>query len=224
MIVGNKRETQRASSRLNRPKEKRDGYEVAPVNPEDIAWIAGLEAGAYSPEDAIPGLVLQEWYEANPTGFSVIRTHDGKRSGHIDILPLRPDTLSALIEGKILEREIRGSSLYRPGEKDKIEDLYVESVIILRPEGCSNAPAIRHVLSNFMALIGRICDLSGVRNIYAIAASKAGERGLRSLGFSKLEIGRGRPDRHDIFVAAFPVLADRLSALKPTRTRKVSPS
>ena len=224
MVVGSKREINRESPRPGRPKEKRAGYEITTAVAEDIAWIARLEADSYAPEDAVPEHVLAEWFSVNPTGFNIVRAHDGHRVGHIDILPLRPAALSAFAVGKIIEREIRGDFLYTPAERDLIHDLYVESVIIPRAEGCSNAPAVRHVLLNLIAVVERICDPSKVKNTYAVAASKAGERGLKHLGFDRLKSGHGKPDRHDLFVAKFPVLAARLSALKTNRTRGVSSS
>jgi hypothetical protein len=185
-------------------------YEIVPAGRGDISWIAGLEAGAYSPEDAIPELVLQKWYGANPAGFSVIRTHDGKRIGHIDILPLRPDALSALIGGTILEREIPGSSLFGLDEKDKIKDLYVESVIIRPPREVSMAPAGLCLLKSFPSLIARIVDPSQVRTLYAIGASREGERLLKRLGFERRQAASGKAQRHPLFAASFSVLAGRL--------------
>jgi hypothetical protein len=189
-------------------------YLVAPASTGDISWIAGLEAAAYSPRDAIPEHVLREWHGANPAGFSVIRTRSGKRVGHIDILPLRPDALSALIEGTILEREIPGSSLFGPDEKDKIKDLYVESVIIRPPREASIVPAAIGLLGSFPSLIARIVDPSQVRTLYAIGASREGERLLKRLGFERRQAASGKAQRHPLFAASFPVLADRISAFR----------
>jgi hypothetical protein len=192
-------------------------YEIVPAGRGDISWIAGLEAGAYSPEDAIPELVLQEWYGANPAGFSVIRTHDGKRIGHIDILPLRPDALSALIGGTILEREIPGSSLFGPDEKSEIKDLYVESVIIRPPREVSMAPAGLCLLKSFPSLIARIVDLSQVRNLYAIGASREGQRLLKRLGFGRIDKGSAGAGRHGFFAVGFDSLVRRLASANGRR-------
>jgi hypothetical protein len=188
-------------------------YEIVPAGRGDISWIAGLEAGAYSPEDAIPENVLRAWYGANPAGFSVIRTPDGKRIGHIDILPLRPEALKALIGGTILEREIPGSSLFGPDEKDKIKDLYVESVIIRPPACVSPAPAGLCLLRGFPSLIARVVDPSQVRTLYAIGASPEGRRLLKRLGFGRLETGPAKAGQHVFYSLAFSALAGRLSAI-----------
>jgi len=55
---------------------------------------------------------------------------NGQKVGHIDILPLRPATFQTFFEGNVVERDIRGDSLYTQKEKHLIRDLYVESIII----------------------------------------------------------------------------------------------
>src|SRR5436190_12019019 len=86
-----------------------NGYCIEPANLDDIEWISQLEAEVYSPQDAIPERILKVWYAANPTGFSIIKTKDGERIGHLDILPLRKEFLGSLLEGKIKERELTGA-------------------------------------------------------------------------------------------------------------------
>jgi len=192
-------------------KEKRPGYGIAPATPEDVAWIAGLESSVYSREDAVPEAVLKEWYAANPDGFSVVKTSAGENIGHIDILPLRPEALAALLEGRIVEKDIPGSALFRPGERDRIRDLYVES-LIMRPAGGGPSAAGLRLVEGFPCLIERICDASRVRMIYALAASAGGERLMKRLGFERFKEGLARADRHDIFAARFPALAERLAS------------
>jgi hypothetical protein len=189
--------------RPGRSNGRRAGYVITPATPEDVAWIAGLQAETYSAGDAIPERLLKEWYDANPTGFSVIGRPGGERIGHIDILPLRPGVLSAFLEGKVVEKEIRGASLYTPEERGLIRDLYVESLIIRPEEGRSPGAAGARLLNGFPTLIERLCDPLNLRHIYAIAATIKGERLLRRLGFERIKEGRARADHYDVFAKSF---------------------
>jgi hypothetical protein len=186
------------------------GYYMEPATAADVDWIARLEAQVYTAADAVPGHVLREWYESNPDGFNIIRMRNGERVGHIDLLPLRPATLRKFLEGTIVEKDIRGDSLYPPSERAQIKDLYVESIIVLPPKGYSNAPAILCVLTNFAALVERVCDPAQVESIYAMAASSSGERLLKRLGFDLLTPGDQRADRHGVFCARFGELSENI--------------
>ncbi len=183
------------------------------VKPEEIGWLAGLEAKVYSPEDAIPKDLLTEWYNSNPSGFNIIRMANGQKVGHIDILPLRPASLKAFLEGSIVEKNIRGDSLFSPTERHLIKDLYVESVIVQPPKGHTNGPAVLCLLTNFGRPVERICDPSSVENLYAIAASKSGDRLLRRLGFDPITSAENRADHHDFFQVSVPELANNIYTL-----------
>lgn len=205
------------ASRALPPIEQLDdiciGYHTAQASPEEMNWIADLEQQVYMPGDAVPRNVLKEWYNSNPTGFSVIRMKNGQKIGHIDLLPVRPATFSAFVEGQIIEKDIRGDSLYSPADRDLIRDLYVESVIVLPPKGYSNAPAVLCILREFGGLVQRVCDPQKVERVYAIAASNSGKRLLQRLGFDLIARGDKRADGHDLFVAAFADLASNIQMI-----------
>ena len=195
-------------------------YSIEPATAEDIDWIASLEAEAYSPEDAVPRSILGEWYDTNPEGFSLVRMN-GEKIGHIDILPLRAKALRLFIDGAIIERELRGDSLYTPEEREFIRDLYVESIIIHPLGGRSNASgiAVMHLLYNFILLTKRMADPDKIENIYAIAASKDGEHFMGKLGFELAKRGQERKDQHNLYVARFAELKVRISNLFKRRPR-----
>jgi hypothetical protein len=122
-------------------------YRVEPATSDEIGWIAGLQESVYSAEDAVPESVLREWFAVNPTGFFIVKKRDGSLAGHIDVLPLRPNTLQQFLDGSIVEREIRGDSLYPPEDRKSIKHLYVESIILRPTKGLSTAAAMIAVLS-----------------------------------------------------------------------------
>lgn len=51
-------------------------YEIKQAYPEDMRWIAQLEADTYCAGDAVPYGTLMEWYEGNPCGLSVFQRPD----------------------------------------------------------------------------------------------------------------------------------------------------
>src|SRR5712691_7843998 len=97
------------------------GYHVEPAAPDEISWIAQLEEAMYSPADAVPQAVLEDWYDANPEGFSILKRGE-ERVGHLDMLAPRPKVMHDFLNGDILEREIRGSDLYTSAEREVIQD------------------------------------------------------------------------------------------------------
>jgi hypothetical protein len=176
-------------------------YRVVQATPDEVGWIAKLEESVYSSADAIPEFLLREWYSVNDTGFSIVKAADGRPVGHLDILPLRPKTMELFLKGEILEREIRGDSLYSPKQRRLIRHLYIESIILRQPKGLSNAAAVVCVLSSIASIIERVTDLSKVERIYAMAATSAGEGIMRDLGFELHTGGDRRKDGHNLFAA-----------------------
>ena len=138
---------------------------------------------------------------------------NGQKVGHLDILPLRPLTLQSFLEGKISERDIRGDSLFHLNKRESITDLYIESVIVLPPKGYTNIPAIICILSNFEEIVNRICEPQNVKNIYAIAASRSGDRFLKRLGFDILKNANERIDKHDLFVIKYAELVSNINLI-----------
>ena len=187
-------------------------YRIHPATPEDISWIARLETEVYSAGDAIPEHILIDWYNSNPNGFSVIRKGE-ERIGHVDILPLRLPTLQRFLSGLMVERDIRGGDLFTPDESGSIRDLYVESVAVLPRPGSSSAPVVSSLLRNFISLVGRLREPTGVENVYAIAASEAGERLLSHLGFVPVQGAAERADKHELWGAELSNISGNLSKL-----------
>ncbi len=192
-------------------------YTVSPATLEEVEWIADLESEVYSEDDAVHRSVLKEWFEANPNGFSIIRMANQTKVGHIDLLPIRPATFQRFLEGSIVEKDIRGDSLYSATEAAAITSLYVESIIVNPPRGYTTAPAILCVLTSFDGLVARICEPSRLKNFYAIAASRSGQRLLRRLGFDVIKSANTRKDGHDLFVADYAELRRHIAALGSPR-------
>jgi hypothetical protein len=208
-----KRKTERQIPSVHYLEELSIKYRIDPATKDDIEWIAQLESEFYSAQDAIPKDILKEWYDVNPSGFFVIKMNDSRRIGHLDILPLRPKTLTLFLEGHLVERDIRGDSLYSVHEIEHIKNLYVESIILDPPEGCSRGLAILFLLCNFTLIVNRICDSSNLESVYAIAASKSGQRLMGRLGFNKISTSENRKDGHNLFAARYSELTQNINGI-----------
>lgn len=158
---------------------------------DDVRWAAALAASVYVGDDVIPESLMLGWFAANPDGFSVIKNASEERVGNLDILPVRPDALQALIAGSKLEIEIEPADLFGPGERGGIRDLWLESVVCVEPG------AGRALCECWLELLGRLSDR--VRSVYAVAASGKGERLLGRLGFERAGLAADRRDRHDLY-------------------------
>jgi hypothetical protein len=192
-----------------------------PATPEDLDWIFQLEIDAYSAQYAVARRTLEQWYGSNPDGFSIL-TINGRKIGHITIVPLHPKILRSFVEGTIVEQDIQADSLYTPREKHLIRNLYFESVILDSPKGPSTLPikALTCVARDFVPVIRRICDPTNLENVYALAASGPGERLMRGLGFDQVKSAQERSDHRALYVAKFSTLNANISALYDRRLRK----
>ena len=195
--------------------------DVRPVTAADLDWIARLEIEAYTAEYAVARAKLDEWFCANPCGFSIL-TMGGRGIGQMTVLPLRPELLDGFARGTIREQDIRGASLYTPAERELVRALHVESIIIRPPAGRTNPPlkALTCLGRNFIPLFERVCDPANLENVYALGASGRGESFMLGLGFRRIGSAAGPRALH---VVNFAALQANIAALynrrrKPTDT------
>lgn len=148
---------------------------------------------------------------------------NGRRIGHVTILPLRPKILESFVQGTIVEQDIHEDSLYTPGEKHLIRNLYCESIIIDSPKGHSTLTikALTCLARDFLPLIGRICDPTNLENVYALAASGPGLRFMKGLGLDQVKSCQERADQRALYVAKFSTIKANISELYNRRLRKI---
>lgn len=193
--------------------------EARPATPDDLDWIFRLQIDAYTAQHAVARKKLAQWYGSNPDGFSIV-TMNGRRIGHLTIIPLRPNVLESFADGTILEQNILEDHLYGRDERHLIRDLYVESIILDSPKGRSAPPfaAFAYLARDFIPLMSRICEPAQLENIYALAASGRGERFMKGLGFVPVN-GQERADQRSLYVAEFGSVQVRISELLSRRLR-----
>jgi hypothetical protein len=189
--------------------------------PVDLDWIFQLEIEAYSAQYSVARQTLERWYGRNPGGFSVL-TMNGRRIGHLTIIPLHSKIIDSFVQGTILEQDIQEDCLHTPEEKNLVQNLYIESIIIDSARGHSILPikALTRLAHDFVPLISRVCEPRNLENVYALAASGRGERFMHALGFGMVKSGEGRADRRSLYAAKFGTLRSNISELYDRRLRK----
>lgn len=189
-------------------------YSLELASPDDLVWIADLEYELFK-EDGIPREILKEWYDVNPSGFFVLKmmlSGIKYRIGHIDILPVRQGSFNLFCNGLIIEREIRGESVYSPKERNDIKDLYVESVIIDMPKSHYHRrySALKFLLSQFVFIVKQIADPKKLEYVYAISVTDTGTHLMKDLGFEVFKNAKERRDGHNLYRVHFLTLAENI--------------
>jgi hypothetical protein len=182
-------------------------YIIEPATIQDIEWSVHLRASVYQRQDALPEHILKEWYSTNPNGFFIVKIENGPRVGHIDLLPIKPTSLRELVKGRITEDHIRGDSLYTPKEKESVRDLYIEGVICRLPEDHLKQHlgliALKTILLSLDTMVENVSNPRKLEYVYAIAATRAGQKLMDFLGFEQQQIHTERKDKHDLYFAKF---------------------
>ncbi len=197
-------------------------YSIVPAEETDLAWMAGLEAAAFSTDDAVPVDVLLRWFKKNPNSFNVVATHEGSKIGHINVLPVKPDSLGGFREGSVKETALLADSIFSYAERNSVEDVYVESVVIKPSRTISLAPAMAAILSNFSPIVERIAEITTLKHVHAIAASQRGDKLLKKLGFSCVKPATQRADRHDFYSISFELLSKKIVELTRERVNDLT--
>src|ERR1700686_4487022 len=168
---------------------------------DDIAYIADLEFRAYDRGIAVPEPLFRSWYDANPTGFSVLCDDKGVRIGHLDLLPLRPSGVELLHNGELGEQAITPEMIYSAVEQNQTECFYVESIVVddkykdLRPR------ALFGILNCFGKVMSRMSKSTNKKKVYALGGTKSGERLMQQLGFHLITRPEDRADNFGLYVA-----------------------
>lgn len=206
---------------LLREGERSIPCQAHPATQADLDWIFQLQLKAYSAQYAVARQTLDRWYGSNPGGFSIL-TMNGRRMGHLTIIPLHPKILHSFVQGTILEQDIHEDCVHTPEEKHLVRNLYFESIIVDSAQGHSSLPikALTRLAHDFVPLISRVCEVGKLENVYALAATRRGERFMHALGFGLIKSGQERPDRRALYSANFGSLRSNISELYDRRLRR----
>jgi N-acetylglutamate synthase-like GNAT family acetyltransferase len=182
-------------------------YSIREARINDLTSIAELQRSFY-PDDAVPIELYKEWYEVNPNGFFVIESKTTSKDGlehkelvgHFTFLAIRDECMDLYREGEIRETDIRHYSLLGPD--DVIKNLYVESVIVKKSH---RRHAMFCLVRMLKTMVCNFCDPEVAERVYAMAATKDGEKTLKGMGFTRIERQnrKDRKDGHEMFDCSF---------------------
>ncbi len=182
---------------------------------DQLLWVASVEEKFYD-DDAIPLEKLQEWFDANASGFTCVHLKRFGIIGSVDILPLREDPLQQLLQGKIREIDLTADDIYTPSERKNIRSIYVESLAFREPDDKEEIRrmAVRDLLKRSVEIVSRICDPDQIETVYALGATAAGERFVDNLGFADVVHGAKRKDHHTFWAASYSALRERFDGMR----------
>jgi hypothetical protein len=183
----------------------------------DVDWVAAQEAKVYSEDDAIPSEILQEWFAANPYAFNIICDLHAARVGHLNLIPIKPNTLQMLLDGKIRERDVRADSIYSAAERDAVSCLWVESITIDVPNPYLRARALLNVFERAHDTIERLAHPASLTHFYALSATRAGDNLIKRFGFKVASARNKRTDGHDLYCASYEVIKRKAEDLLTAR-------
>lgn len=169
-------------------------YTIQVSKQEDIEAVYNINTSVYKGSDVIDLATLLEWHQKNPAAIHVIVDSFGKIVGNFNILPIKNEFMHLLLTGEIIEKEIKGAYLFSPAESNKVEYLYMESIV-----NTGGISAIIEFLRQMPTMFSRLClDLNSIKKIYCLAASPEGKSFIDHLGFTEFPyMGEPRRDGHD---------------------------
>jgi hypothetical protein len=192
-------------------------FVLRPADKSDVDWVAAQEAQVYSDDDAIPADILREWFAANPYAFNIICDLQASRVGHFNIIPIKPNTLQLLLDGKIRERDVRGDSIYSAAERDAVSCLWVESIAIDVSNPYLRARALLNVFERAHDTIERLANPVNLTHFYALSATSAGDNLIKRFGFQVASAQSKRTDGHDLYCASYEVIKRKTEDLLVAR-------
>lgn len=191
---------------LHQELEKCPMYRIRQAEINDIKSICDLQKVEYKAL-AIPESLYLEWFKANSEGFFVMEkenifTKECQIVGHVTFFSIKAERLALYIEGEILEEEIRGVDIYGPDERDKIDHIYIESVIACLGHRRYTIPMLTRLYSSMLSLY---CGNAPVKTVYAMAATDDGTDSIQGAGFKVIKRLRRRlrKDKKEMYYCDF---------------------
>ena len=149
----------------------------------DLNWIAASENRYFGSDEEKQLTLLQNWYLWNNAGFWIFR-QEQERIGSIVLLPIKPPACRQLQKGEITESDLQARDVFKPTEKERVETLYVESVIFHTVFDNQLRLAEEKICQDMRKLLRHSCNLDNLREIYALRASTHGFNLMKNLGFT----------------------------------------
>ena len=164
----------------------------------ELAEANSLAAACYR-RDAISDELVEQWRLKNPNMFACVLDERGTIDAAFGIMPLTKSFMDQFIVGKVVENQIGAEDIHGPDKSKNVARLYISGVVVR--DAKTQKGHMRAALLMW-ATIQYLVKLYGTRRrrtLYALAATREGERLLKRLNFTIISPAGQRSDEHNLY-------------------------
>jgi nucleoside phosphorylase len=153
------------------------------IGAHELPLIHTINRETYNPSVLIPTTLLEAWWRANPFMIRLVRNSMGEAVGYWNIVALRADTYQALVEGRILERDIRPEQIcpYHELERGSVF-LYIGAI----SARAKMQPSTAAVILDCIAFLELVHQRIGIDRICAQIVSPEAVQLAANFGMTRL--------------------------------------
>ena len=160
---------------------------------------ANILATSFYGRDAISDDVVEQWRLTNPNMYACVLNPSGEVESSFSVMPLTDSFLDQFIAGKVIEAQIAADDIIPPSDSRRSSRLYIGGVVVKDPRSPRGQMRIGAMLWAMLVYLRKFYGLKRKRTLYALAATKEGERLLKHLNFSLVCSASQREDGHDLY-------------------------
>jgi len=169
---------------------------------------ANTLATSFYGRDAIADELVEQWRLRNSNMYACVLNSENEVESSFSVMPLRDSFLDQFIAGKIVEAQITADDIIPVSESRRASRLYIGGVVVRDPKSTRGQMRTGAMLWAMLVYLRKVYGLRRERTLYALAATKEGERLLKHLHFSLVSAASHRTDHHGLY----SLVLDRESA------------
>lgn len=158
--------------------------------------------------DTMPAARFEQLRAKNPNILACLTNARGEFLGYFDVFPLKPDIAELFLSGgvtvrwsgKARERIFSGDDIFGADEMDLCPRLYISGIAVLQPATHARRRYAGMLVWGFWKYIESFYPPARRREIFAVAATEAGENLLKRFHFSVRDEASGKPHKHRLYV------------------------
>jgi hypothetical protein len=191
---------------LNRTHQSRAILQC-PVGQELARQASSLARESYG-SDTMPVARSELLRAKNPYILACLTNVRAEFLGYFDVFPLKPDIaelflsggIAARWSGKADERIFSADDIFGANEIDLCTSLYIAGIAVPQPETYARRRHASMLVWGFWKYIESFYPPAHRREIFAVAATEAGENLLRKFHFSVRDEESKKPHKHPLYV------------------------
>ena len=196
----------RSAVALNRTQHSRAILQC-PVGPELARQATSLATESYG-SDTMPAAQFELLRAKNPDILACLTNVHSEFLGYFDVFPLKADSadlflsggLRAQWSGKAGEKSFSGDDIFGAEEMDLCARLYISGIAVPQPATYASRRYASMLIWGFWKYIASFYPPARQREIFAVAATEAGENLLRKFHFSVRDEASKKPRKNPLYV------------------------